>query len=452
MAGTDFDLTLASLSARTLHRRAVEAVIWGIPIVNFDLMFQAFAKLGGKMNQVVYWSQLLDWKNQTTTPNPNSIYFMPFWDTAEAGPIVVEIPPAEGGSITGTLMDCWQTAFEDVGPAGVDKGAGGKYLILPPGYNGAVPDGYAVFRSDVYQGYGLLRSILKSGSAADIAEAVEYGKRIKLYPLHQADDPPATVQIDSDGKMFDATIPYDLRFFETLDRMAQSQPWIERDRVAINTLKSIGIQKGKSFAPEGAVRDILAAAAREAQAFFDQGYESFAPYYEDKRWFLPSDAELHEVLTENYGNRNIYPVDARGFLYYAAFTSIKHLGAGQFYLFGTRDANGEPLDGDATYRLHVPPDAPVHQYWSVTLYDFATHALIRDVSRASRASDSPDLQVNADGSVDVYFAPEPPPGKAGNWVPTKAGGRFEALFRFYGPDKPLFDKSWVLPDVERIVS
>ena len=201
------------------------------------------------MNQIVYWSQLLDWKNQTLTPNPNSIYLMPFFDTATAGPIVVEIPPAEGGSITGTLMDCWQTAFEDVGPAGVDKGAGGKYLILPPGYDQPVPDGYFAFPSDVYQGYGLLRSILKGGDDA-IAKAVDYGKRIKLYPLSQADNPPATTFVDAAGQMFDATIPYDVRFFESLDRMVQSQPWIARDRLAINMLRSLGIEKGKPFAPE----------------------------------------------------------------------------------------------------------------------------------------------------------------------------------------------------------
>ncbi|KQW70425.1 hypothetical protein ASE17_16150 [Phenylobacterium sp. Root77] len=438
------------LKAATLHRRAVEAVIWGIPLVNYDLMYQAFRRLGGAANQIVYWSQLLDWKNQTTTPNPNSIYFMPFYDTADAGPILVEIPPAEGGSITGTLMDCWQTAFEDVGPAGVDKGKGGKYLILPPGYDGDVPDGYAVFRSDVHQGYGLLRSILKSGAEADLKAAVEYGKRIKLYPLSLAGAPPDTVLIDSDGKLFDATIPYDVRFFETLARMVESQPWIERDRMAINMLRSIGIEKGKPFAPDAATREILIAAAQEAKLFFDQGYEAFAPYYDGRRWFLPSDAELHEVLTENYARREIYPIDARGFLYYAAFTSVKHLGAGQFYLFGTRDAAGDPLDGGASYRLTVPPNAPVHQYWSVTLYDFNTHALIRDVSRASRASDSPGLQTNADGSADVFFGPEPPSGMDANWVPTKPGGRFEMLFRFYGPDKPLFDKTWVLPDVERM--
>lgn len=450
MSGGEPAAAAGSICEATIHRRAVEAVIWGIPIVNYDLMFQAFAGLGGAMNQIVYWSKLLDWHNQTTTPNPNSIYFMPFFDTAEAGPIVVEIPPVNGGSITGTLMDCWQTAFEDVGPAGVDQGAGGKYLILPPGYDQPVPDGYIPLQSDVYQGYGLLRSILKGGDDESIAAAVEYGKGIRLYPLSQAANPPETVRIDADGKMFDAAIPYDMRFFETLDRMVQSQPWIERDRMAINMLRSIGIDKGKSFTPDAATRAILVAAAQEARAFFDQGYEGYPPYFEGRHWFLPYDEELHTSLSGNYEQRDIYPLDSRAFIYYAAFTSVKHVGAGQYYLFLTRDSNGDPLDGSANYQLHVPPDPPVRQYWSATLYDFATHCLIRDVSRASRASDSPGLQTNDDGSVDVFFGPTAPAGKESNWVPTKPGGRFEALFRFYGPEKPLFDKSWVLGDVEKI--
>jgi hypothetical protein len=95
---------------------------------------------------------------------------MPFFNTAQAGPMVIEIPPADGGSITGSIMDCWQTPLEDVGPAGVDKGKGGKYLILQPGHSGAVPDGYIALRSQTYQGYALLRSILRSGSDTDFAK------------------------------------------------------------------------------------------------------------------------------------------------------------------------------------------------------------------------------------------------------------------------------------------
>src|SRR5271155_5859441 len=153
------------LTKRTLQRRAVESVIWGMPAVNFDRMYQAMvhdAKAGEGSNKIVYWSRPVNWRNQTLTPNPDTIYFMPFFNTKDIGPMVLEIPPADDGSITGSVDDCWQTAIEDVGPAGVDKGKGGKYLILPPGHKDQVPDGYIPMPSETYQSYGLLRSNLKS--------------------------------------------------------------------------------------------------------------------------------------------------------------------------------------------------------------------------------------------------------------------------------------------------
>src|SRR5690242_17470803 len=147
-----------------------------MPAVNTDLMYQAMAReVEGGWNEIVYWSRLLDWKNQTLTPNPDAIYLMPFFDTSHAGPMVIEIPPADDGSITGSIMDCWQTPLEDVGPAGLDKGKGGKYLVLPPEHTGPVPEGYIALRSQTYQGYALLRSILRSGSDIDVANAVAYG-------------------------------------------------------------------------------------------------------------------------------------------------------------------------------------------------------------------------------------------------------------------------------------
>ena len=164
--------TPAELAERTLHRRAVEAVIWGMPAVNAELMFRAMKDAEADFNQVVYWSRPLSWKNQTLTPNPDTIYVFPFFNTKDAGPMVLEIPPTEDdASITGSIDDSWQTALEDVGPAGVDKGKGGKYLILPPGYKDKVPDGYVALPSETYTGFVILRSNLKSGSDADIAKA-----------------------------------------------------------------------------------------------------------------------------------------------------------------------------------------------------------------------------------------------------------------------------------------
>src|SRR6476660_8640885 len=215
-------LTSEQLARNAVHRRALEAVIWGMPAVNTDLMYQAMAReVKGGWNQIVYWSRLLDWKNQTLTPNPDAIYLMPFFDTAQAGPMVIDIPPVDGGSITGSIMDCWQTPLEDVGPAGVDKGKGGKYLILPPGYKEKVPDGYIALPSSTYSGFALLRSNLKSSSEADVAKAVAYGKRVKFYPLSQASNPPTTKFVDAIDVLFDSTIPYDVRFLEALDRFVQ---------------------------------------------------------------------------------------------------------------------------------------------------------------------------------------------------------------------------------------
>jgi hypothetical protein len=220
------------LARRNFERRAVEAVIWGMPAVNTDLMLQEMlTKTSGKVNQIVYWGRPLDWHNQTLTPNPDAIYFMTFFNTKDVGPVVIEVPPGDAnGSLNGNIVTVWQTSLEDVGLLGLDKGAGGKFVILPPGYTDKVPDGYTPLQSDTYGGYALLRSNLPSHSDADVAKSIAYGKRVKVYPLSQAANPPATVFIDAKDVEYDSTIRYDLSFFQHLDRVVQSEPWIERDR------------------------------------------------------------------------------------------------------------------------------------------------------------------------------------------------------------------------------
>lgn len=445
------ELTSSELTERAIHRRAVEAVIWGIPIVNFDLMYQAAIGLKATFNQIVYWSRLFDWKNQTLTPNPNAIYLMPFFNTQDVGPVVLEIPPADEGSITGNLDDAWQTALEDVGPAGIDKGKGGKCLILPPGFKDKIPEGYIPLSSHTYAGFGLLRSILKGGSDADLAKAVAYGKRVKLYPLSQAANPSPTRFVDAIDVVFDSTIPYDLRFFKSLARMVQTEPWMERDRAMIDQLKSLGIEKGKPFNPDAKTQQILNDAAQEARAFLDATYErAYSPsYFEGSRWALPVWPEVVEGQATCYAKSDIYPVDGRGATYSMAFIGIKHLGTGQYYLMTMKDKQGQPLKGNNTYRLNVPANVPVRQYWSVTAYDRETHALIRNMPRTSRSSQNPDLKQNADGSVDLYFGPKAPAGNDSNWVPTDPGREFELMLRLYGPEKALFDKTWKLPDIEQ---
>jgi hypothetical protein len=443
-------LSPAQLAERALHRRAAEAVIWGMPAVNFDRMLQADLANGAKANQIVYWSRPVNWKDQTLTPNPDTIYLNPFYDT-RTGPVVLEIPPAEGDlSITGSIDTAWQNALEDVGPAGVDKGKGGKYLLTPPGYKEKAPDGYIVLPSDTYRGFAILRSNFKSGSDADIARAVEYGKRVKIYLL--GGSPDSTVYVDVYDKLFDATIPYDARYFESLDRFVQAEPWLTRDKVMIDMLKTVGIEKGKPFKPDAKVKSILEDAAREAHAWIEMKYEALfiPPFNEGTHWVLPASPEVVEGMESSFAKPDSYPTDGRGVAYSMAYFSARHLGSGQFYLMAIKDRKGQSFNGGSTYRLSVPANAPVKLYWSATAYDRATHALIRNQKWSSRSSNTPQLQKNADGSVDIYFGPMAPEGKESNWVPTSANGHFEVLFRFYGPEKALFDKTWKLPDLEEV--
>jgi hypothetical protein len=447
------DLTADQLAQRTIERRAIEAVNWGMAAVNTNLMLQEMIdKTAGELNQVVYWSRPLDWHNQTLTPNPDTIYFMAFFNTKDVGPIVVEIPPAgDDGSLNANFVDLWQVPLEDAGPRGVDQGVGIKFLILPPAYSDAVPEGYTPLRPPTFASYVLLRSNLKSHSDSDVAKSVAYGKRLKVFPLSQADNPPETVFSDAADVLFDSTIRYDLSFFTMLDGIVQNEPWLERDRAMIDVLRTIGIERGKPFQPDAKTKEALEVGIREAHAWLEAKYDAgFPPFYQGSRWTLPSLPEMIEAMQESFLDPQTYPVDARGLTYTYAYIGLKRLGAGQFYLISIKDKDGNTFDGGKSYRLMVPPNAPVEQYWSVTAYDRETHALIRNMPWASRSSQIPELQKNTDGSVDIFFGPAAPQGKESNWVPTDPQRGFELMFRFYAPTQVLFEKAWVLPDAEKV--
>ncbi|RUM23342.1 DUF1254 domain-containing protein [Rhizobium vallis] len=442
-----------SVEEQLTHSRAVQAAIWGMPAVNTDLMRQEMlTKTPGKVNQFIYWGGPLDWHNQTLTPNPDTLYFMGFFDVKD-GPMVLEVPPGDAnGSLNGNIVTQWQTSLEDVGLLGVDKGRGGKFVLLPPGYADQVPEAYSPLRSDTYGGYALIRSNLKSHSEADVAASIAYAKRVKFYPLSAAANPPETVFTDVKDVNFDSTIRYDVSFYEKLDGIIQSEPWIDRDRAMIDPLRTIGIEKGKPFAPDEAARAILNTAIGEAKQLLAARYDvGFPAFWEGSHWTLPALPEAIEGQGTTYADKSKYAVDARGLGYTYAYISIKRLGAGQFYLISIRDKDGNGYDGAKTYRLHVPPDVPVDQYWSLTAYDRETHALIKNVDRASRASNTKELRRNPDGSVDLYIGSKAPVGQESNWIPTDPARKFEFMFRLYGPKPEFFEKkTWKLPDVEKV--
>lgn len=436
--------------ARGQQRHAVEAAIWGMAAVNYELMREVLA--GGASNEFVYWSQLLDWRNQTLTPNPDLIYYMAFFDTHE-GPVVFDIPGEhDGQALNGSICNLWQVPLEDVGHFGVDKGQGGKYLVLPPGWDQPSPDGYTVLANETFQGYALLRSVLDEGTQEALDKGLELCRRIRVYPLSEADNPPETKARDLHGSVVDTTIPYDLRFYELLHRVVQNEPLLARDRPFAEMLGSIGIRKGEPFNPSSADAAMLQRAVAEAHEWLKSSYENdFGGFFPTGRWFFPAGREFTDAQGAGFdAHPEGYPYLNRGVIYHMAFIGIKRLGIGQFYLVDLRDSDGAFLESGQRYRMRVPANVPVSQFWSVTMYDAGTHAFIRGNSKYSVSSQTRGLVVNDDGTVDVHFAPKAAPGQEANTIETGDSERFELMFRFYGVGQEVMTKQWGLTDVERV--
>jgi hypothetical protein len=434
---------------RGFHRRAVEAVVWAMPAVNYEIMRSVLAPDG--KNEFLYWSRRLDWRNQTLTPNPDLIYYMAFMDPGRDGPVVVDIPPGEQEHVlNGSLCNIWQVPLEDVGMFGADQGHGGRYLILPPGHDGEVPDGYIVLRSETNRVYALLRSVLPQTTQEALEGGLDYCRRIQIYPLAQADDPPATPRRDLHGELIDTRIPYDIRFWEALDRVIQAEHWLPRDRPFAEMLQQLGIQQGRPFSPGEHQVKLLEGAVQEAHAWLRHVYENEPPFNEGRHWFFPAGRDFIEGQADNFSNGDVYPYTDRGVIYHMAFIGLKRLGIGQFYLVDLRDRDGSLLQSSRTYRLRVPAGVPVSQYWSVTMYDGDDHTFIRGNTKYSVSAHTPGLTVNDDGSVDVYFGPQSRPGLEANFIETGNSNTFELMFRFYGVGPEVMNKQWQLEDVEPI--
>jgi hypothetical protein len=442
------DFSAEALARRTLERRAAEVAVWGMPIVAFDAMRQAFLRdAGAQYNDIVYWSKQADWKLQVTTPNASSYYVYIAINTQD-GPVVLDLPPAVGAGLFGSMNDAWQIPQTDVGPAGEDQGKGGKYLLLPPGYTEAVPAGYIPVRFNTYNGYSILRAIPATTSDADVAKALDLVKKMRVYALAQAANPPPQRYIDMAGKLFDGIARFDDSFYDSLARVVNDEPVQTRDLVAMGQLRSIGIEQGKAFTPDAATRDILKKGIAEAHAGFMQFITALPSFAPGSHWTLPG-TPVGPDTAFVFEHAHRLELDERAALFFFGCAPPKRPGAATFYLLGAKDAQAAPLQGGKTYRLRVPPKVPAQQFWAVTVYDLETAAFMRDAPRVELNSYQ-HMQKNADGSVDVFFGPTAPAGKDANWIYTAPGKQWVSLFRFYGPEKAVFEKTWTLPDIEAV--
>jgi hypothetical protein len=440
-----------SLRDRLTYSRAVEAVIWSLPLMNFKAMRDGHMEDAGLgFNDVAYNSKVQDWRLQITTPNNTTPYVMAFWDVSD-GPVVVEIPKTEPDvGLFGVIMDFWQRPLEDVGGRGKDQGLGGKYLIMPPNYRGALPvGGYIPLHQKTNQGYFLLRPLIADTSEANLKKAEAFVKKIKIYPLADAANPPETRHVDTYGTPLNALPDFDGSYFEDLSKMIQEEIVLEQDLAIMGLLRAIGIGKGLDFAPDDDQLAVFDEAAKETLQYLIEQFHNVSnvKYYAERQW--TTIAPPGRLETEySWVFPTYIALEDRGAYFQPIFSSVKTFGAATFYLANAKDVNGDWLDGGKTYKLTVPADAPVKNFWSVIAYDLETGAFIPEMQRDGIASSTAGIETNADGSVDVYFGPSAPEGKEANFVPTADGRRFFVLFRFYGPEPAVFDKSWMLNDFE----
>lgn len=434
---------------KVTEQQAVEMTTWGVPIVSMDVMRQAyFRDAKAKYNDIVFWSEPSDWKFQFTTPNASTYYIYANFNTKE-GPLVLEIPAAVGAGLFGSLENAWQIPLADIGPEGEDQGKGGKYLILPPDYKGDIPDSYFPIHSKTYNGYLLFRAIPESYAKENVEKALALVKKLRLYPLANKSNLADQKFIDMSGKLLDGIMRFDESYYTSLARMINEEPVMPYDEAMMSQLKNIGIEKGKAFKADAMTKKLLTQAAEKVHenviALTEKQGE---PFWSGKTWRSVDTTAAKTGFT--FLTNDQLNIDARATCFFLGFAGPAKLGKATYYIMGYFDDAGQTLSGENTYRLHVPANVPAKQFWAFTIYDRETAGFIRKASRVEINSYDQKLQKNEDGSIDLYFGPQAPKGQKTNWIPTAKGKKWFSIFRFYGPESALFEKTWSLPDIEKV--
>ncbi len=461
--------TAQTLRDELLFQRATQTYLWALPLVNTLGMKVGSEKVfGAGSNVLPVWKKRLDAKTLVTTPNSDVIYAMGYVDLGTDGPLVFEAPP----NLQGILLDAWQRPipvdggkfFGDVGLPGPDAGKGGKFLLLPPGYTGPVPEDCFVYRSPTNTVFVFLRAFYQDPK--NLAPAVALIEQSRIYPLNGKEAARPMQFPDASGVPVDMLPIRDGSAFDELKKLVDREGTSLADSDGLGMLASIGIAKGRPFEPDAKTRKILDHAAKTAYKMSRViGFEEVVAgrslrIYPDRRWINP----MADATPENLGGPfdlgwhrvagGYLDLDARIWFftnYYSVSPGMlsQTPGRGAKYMIAFVDGSGANLSGGSRYRLRLPRDIPAANFWSVTLYEAENGSGLAN-GQPFPSLGSRDMPVqNADGSTDLYFGPTPPAGKAGNWLATVPGKGYFAVLRLYGPTAAAIDKSWKPGDIEK---
>lgn len=431
--------------------RGVEAFLNAMPGASVYALVKGQQSIGAVNNhQVVITEELMDSNPLLLTANTSTLYVVPSITTKEDGPVVMEVPPG----MLGAFNDMWFRYVQDIGPAGPDRGQGGKYLLLPPGYEGDIPDGYFIVRPKTYRVWIFMRGSIAKGLDVAVKNVKDH---LKIYPLSKIEDPPKMEFVNGSKQPFNTIHANNFHFYEEINDLIQEESMELIDPETRGLLAAIGIVQGQPFNPDARMKKLLteAVAIGNATARAIVWYPRIegAKIYPDtdSAWMMGFAGK--DVFFEREGARNL---DARVMFHYpyTAVTpamAVTRPGLGSDYGIAYLDANKHILDGSKTYRLHLPPNVPVNNFWAVTIYDSQTRSQLQTSQPfPTVGSQSENFQQNDDGSYDVYFAPEPPQGKDGNWLQTIPGKSWFIALRMYGPLEAWIDQSWRPGEIEEV--
>ena len=444
--GYPSEATVDKLYNELDFQRACQAYIWALPAVaSMSLAGTYQNSLGAKYGDLISLTTFDD-LSYGITANATTPYYLMAYDLDKLGPVVFQEP---AGATAGFIDDLWQRPVADLGVPGVYKGKGGKHLVLGPGQK--APDdvqGYHVVKS---------RSNLIVAFLRDLETDPQRAKKVidafQIYPYSKKSNPVKTKIIPAGGRVWATNQPRGMAYWQQLSDAINGNPVEERDGFFMAMLKPLGIEKGKPFKPTASQKKILEEAVFVGEAMaMANDFEKrggMGHYADGTAWDI--------ALTTNIEQKSKYyaQLDERAAWFYEAYSTSKGMttttpGVGSIYLSTYKDSDGKWLDGAKNYRLRVPANVPVKNFWSVTVYHNDTRYLIQNKQKRADRSSRMDLLKNADGTIDIYFGPTVPEGKDQNWVPTNPDEGWFPYFRLYGPLEAYFDRSWVLPSIQNI--
>jgi hypothetical protein len=437
------------------YQRAIHAYMTMLPALNvIGMRDGSEATFGKGYNVLPIWKERMDARTWVPTPNADVIYSMSYLDLKDTGPLVVAAPP----NVIGMFTDFFQRTITDVGAIGPDRARGGLYLLLPPDYDGQVPQGYFTFRSPTYNVFLFFRTIMKKGDdGPDPKPAVALAEQTRVYPLWETEKDVKPMQFpDGSGKRVNMMYPVDSSFWTKLKAFVDYEPIAAIDPELRGVLASIGIIKRQPFNPTDKQQALLQKAVETAPKMILALRQLGRPdernrYYNDRQYENVWAGATSEWLQDSY-----LDVNQRATYFQVAYSSapamvMRTLNAGSKYPVALRDAHGDFLNGSNTYKLHLPPDPPAALFWAVTAYNITDGTMVEAPQLMPSINGFNKVTTNRDGSVDLWFAPDKPGDvPPSNWIQTVGGRNFLVALRLYGTGVEFFDQTWKPDDVIKV--